>query len=129
MSHSSNLDYQNDLSASGDEPNRTIKSYFPLLELPTELLMTVFEYLESATVINTLSKVCKYLAEVVSDDLIWKVRIHKRWAGKRYPAIACKYQSTMSAWQELNYHYRVVDNLKTHYHIRTMFLKSSSLTF
>lgn len=65
--------------------------YFPLLELPTELLMTLFEYLDSATVIKTLSKVCKYLADVVADDLIWKVRIHKRWPGKRYPAIARMY--------------------------------------
>lgn len=68
------------------------KEYFPLLELPTELLLSVFDYLDSDTVINVLSKVCKYLANIASDDMIWKIRIHKRWAGKRYPAISGMYE-------------------------------------
>lgn len=61
--------------------------YFPFLLLPTELKLAVFDYLDSATVINVLSKVCRYLADIVKEDQIWKVRIHKRWPGKRYPPV------------------------------------------
>ena len=59
--------------------------YFPLLELPPELLLRVCDFIDSTTVITQLGSVCKSLRELVNDDLIWKMRIRRRWPGKRYP--------------------------------------------
>lgn len=61
--------------------------YFPFLELPVELILRVCDFLESATVINVLGKVCQFLALLAAEDLIWRTRVHKRWPGKRYPPV------------------------------------------
>ena len=59
-----------------------------LLDLPTEMILRICDFLDSETVIKVLGSVCQFLALLVTDDLIWRSRIHKRWPNKRYPPVS-----------------------------------------
>ena len=59
-----------------------------LLDLPTEMILRICDFLDSETVIKVLGRVCQFLALLVADDLIWRTRIHKRWPNKRYPPVS-----------------------------------------
>ncbi|XP_076347040.1 F-box/WD repeat-containing protein 9-like isoform X2 [Tachypleus tridentatus] len=54
--------------------------------IPLELFMLICSYLDAKFVIHTLGQVCHLFHDCIQDDLIWKMRISKRWP-KRYPLV------------------------------------------
>ncbi|KAL3869197.1 hypothetical protein ACJMK2_041907 [Sinanodonta woodiana] len=65
----------------------TAENYANLATLPVELLILISTYLDSKTIIKSLSKVCRAFYELFSADIYWKTRISQRWP-KKYPPVA-----------------------------------------
>lgn len=56
------------------------------VELPTEIIIHICNFLEAGFVRTVLSRVNRRLAQLVSDPVLWKCRISARWPSK-YPPI------------------------------------------
>lgn len=58
-----------------------------LIDLPTEILIHICTFLDAAFVRTVLSRVNRRLAQLVSDPVLWKLRISARWPQK-YPPVS-----------------------------------------
>ncbi len=58
-----------------------------LVELPTEILIHICNFLDAAFVRTVLSRVNRRLATLALDPVLWKLRISARWPSK-YPPIS-----------------------------------------
>lgn len=57
-----------------------------LIDLPTEILIHICTFLDAGFVRTVLGRVNRRLAQLVSDPVIWKLRISARWPSK-YPPL------------------------------------------
>lgn len=78
-------DRLNDLAVSGG-----VCSPLHLDDLPVEVLMYIFSFLDARFILRTLSKVCQLFHDLFSGDMYWKNRISKKWS-KRYPPVQSEY--------------------------------------
>ena len=58
-----------------------------LTELPPEILVHIFGFLDAGFVRTVLSRVNRRLAQLVADPIIWKMRIAARWPAGKYPPV------------------------------------------
>lgn len=58
-----------------------------LPDLPAEVLLHIFQYLEVKFISEVLANVCTLFREIARDESTWRIRIQRRWPGRQYPAI------------------------------------------
>ena len=50
-----------------------------LTDLPPEVLVTIFLYLRTKFVLNTVTRVCKLFYHIITPEATWKTRFGKIW--------------------------------------------------
>jgi len=59
-------------------------------DLPVELLLKIFEYLDVKFITDVLAQVCCLFRDLAEDSSNWKIRIKQKWPGQ-YPALPPDY--------------------------------------
>ncbi|XP_046752012.1 F-box/WD repeat-containing protein 9-like [Diprion similis] len=67
-------------------PQNTTSS-LSLLDLPVEILLHICSFLDAATLVHSLSLVCKEFNLILNDDSMWKARISQIWPHCGYPIL------------------------------------------
>ena len=57
-----------------------------MYQLPAEILLHIFEYLDAEYVYKTVSLVCTMFKELVHDKMYWKARVCRKFKEK-FPAL------------------------------------------
>jgi len=50
-----------------------------LMELPPELILLIFSYINARLTLTVLCQVCKFFNQLLSSEATWKTRFGKRW--------------------------------------------------
>lgn len=58
-----------------------------LQQIPVELLLKIFSYLEAKFLYCTIALVSRYFNLLINDDNTWKIRIAQKFPGKKYPPL------------------------------------------
>lgn len=69
-----------------DESSDKDEELSPFAVLPIEVFLHICSFLEVRDMVLTLGRVCKRFHEILSDEIIWKSWIVRRWDSK-YPMI------------------------------------------
>ncbi|XP_020906927.1 F-box/WD repeat-containing protein 9 [Exaiptasia diaphana] len=62
-----------------DNLDSTNASSFTLMELPPELILFTFSFIEARFAMTVLCQVCKFFNQLLSSEASWKTRFGKRW--------------------------------------------------
>jgi hypothetical protein len=107
---------QNTISTLTPSPSCTMDICFGLLELPEELVIAIFRFLDSTTLI-ALSRVNSSCLQILSnnDTTIWKTLLHRD-----FPETKKLHINTTRSWKEIYFAYRKV--VDAFYHTFPLFL-------
>lgn len=70
-----NVTYQE----TNDNVDNTNDNSFTLMELPPELILLIFSFIEARFTMTVLFRVCKFFNQLLLSEASWKTRFGKRW--------------------------------------------------
>lgn len=94
-SHDTRTHCETDLSVTNLLLTNDENFTYNLMDLPAEILLHITSFLDSRTLIKSLSKTCQFFSDYFDNELYWKSRTCHRWP-KPYPI----FQRDEFSWRE-----------------------------